>query len=164
MPAPRSFAVLFVCTGNICRSPTAEGVFSKLVKEAGLGDRVRIDSAATHDYHPGAPPDPRTVRHGKLHGYDLSGLRQRVLVAADFEHFDLVLVMDQINWQYAAALCPPQRSDRLRYLLEFAPATGRQEVPDPYHGDEADFELVIELVEAAARGLLAEAERRLGIG
>ena len=163
MPVPAKFAVLFVCTGNICRSPTAEGVFSKVVREAGLAARVEIDSAATHDYHPRAAPDPRTVQHGKLHGYDLSALRQRVLVAADFERFDLVLVMDRANWTSAAPLCPAQFTSRLRYLLDFAPETGRQEVPDPYHGEAPDFELVIDLVEAAARGLLLEAKRLLGV-
>jgi len=153
--------VLFVCTGNICRSPTAEGVFAQVVQQHGLADRIRVDSAGTHDYHPGSAPDPRTIRHALARGYDLSALRQRVLVAQDYEHFDLVLVMDQENWRHAAPLCPEQHAAKLRFLLEFAPETGRKEVPDPYHGEGPDFELVIDLVESAAVGLLAELRRRL---
>lgn len=163
MTAPHGFAVLFVCTGNICRSPTAEGIFQKLVGEAGLADRIHVDSAGTHDYHPLSAPDPRTVRHAQARGYDLASLRQRVLVAEDYERFDLVLIMDQENRRHASRLCPAQHAGKLRYLLEFAPSLGKEEVPDPYHGGPEDFELVLDLVEAASRGLLAEAKRRLGV-
>lgn len=163
MTAPHGFAVLFVCTGNICRSPTAEAVFQKLVGEAGLADRIHVDSAGTHDYHPLSAPDPRTVQHARDRGYDLSSLRQRVLVSEDYERFDLVLIMDRENRRHAAPLCPDRHARKLRYLLEFAPALGREEVPDPYHGGPADFELVLDLVEAAAQGLLLEAKRRLGV-
>jgi len=152
---------LFVCTGNICRSPTAEAVFARLVRENGLEGRVRVDSAGTHDYHPDAAPDLRTQRHALRRGYDLSALRQRVLVADDFERFDLVLVMDAKNASDAQPLCALPQRQKLRALLEFAPAAGRQDVPDPYYGAAGDFELVLDLVEQAARGLLAHVRERL---
>ncbi len=150
MPAPR---VLFFCMGNICRSPTAEGVMRAKLVAAGLG--VDVDSAGTHGYHVGAPPDERSQEHAAKRGYDLSPLRARRLVAEDFERFDLVLGMDDDNLAHAARLCPPAQRHRLKLLMSYAPQAGNPHVPDPYYGGEAGFEDVLDLVEAACDGLIA---------
>lgn len=146
--------VLFVCTGNICRSPTAEGVFRKLVAEAGLGDRIAADSAGTHDYHSGEPPDARSQAHARRRGYDLSELRARRVTRADFHAFDLVVAMDRDHRAILAQLAPPSAGHKLRLMLEFARATAGDEVPDPYYGAPDGFEHVLDLVEDAAAGLL----------
>ena len=153
-PAGRC-AVLFVCTGNYCRSPTAEAVFAALVAAQQLADRIHVDSAGTHDYHVDEPPDPRTQAHARRRGYELAHLRGRQLEARDFEHFDLILVMDQANLADLRVRFPDHPAHKVRYFLEWAPETGRQEVPDPFYGEARDFELVLDLVEAGARGLLA---------
>ncbi len=156
MPAPR---VLFFCMGNICRSPTADGVMRAKLQAAGL--HAEVDSAGTHGWHVGAPPDARSQAHARRRGYDLSGLRARQLVAEDFERFDLVLAMDGDNLAHAEQLCPPSRRDRLKLLLDYAPQLGQREVPDPYYGGDAGFEAVLDLVEAACDGLIAtELQRR----
>jgi len=147
--------VLFVCMGNICRSPTAEGVFRQLVREAGLADRIEIDSAGTHGYHVGEPPDRRSQLAARRRGIELSDLRARQVVVEDFERFDWVLAMDKANLRLLRAMCPPERADRLRLLLSFAPEVGEAEVPDPYYGGDHGFERVLDLVEAGGRGLLA---------
>ena len=148
--------VLFVCMGNICRSPTAEGAFRRLVAAEAADLGIEIDSAGTHDYHVGDPPDPRAVAAARRRGIDLTPLRARQLVAADFERFDYVLVMDEVNRRDALRVVPPQPRAQLRLFLEFAPELGEREVPDPYYGGEPGFERVLDLVEAAARGLLEE--------
>ncbi len=150
MPAPR---ILFFCMGNICRSPTAEGVMRAKLVAAGLD--VDVDSAGTHGYHVGAPPDERSQEHAAKRGYDLSPLRARRLVAEDFERFDLVLGMDDDNLAHAARLCPPAQRHRLKLLMSYAPQAGNPHVPDPYYGGEAGFEDVLDLVEAACDGLIA---------
>jgi low molecular weight protein-tyrosine phosphatase len=150
-----SKGVLFVCLGNICRSPTAHGVFQHLVAEAGLQDRIRVDSAGTQDYHPGKPPDVRSVRAARRRGYDLSLLRARQVCERDFADFDYVLAMDPENHADLLAVCPAGREDRVRMFLSFAGDLGVDSVPDPYYGSgEEGFEHVLDLVETASAGLL----------
>ena len=153
--------VLFVCMGNICRSPTAEAVFRDLVGRAAPQAGIEIDSAGTHDYHIGHPPDHRSIAAARRRGIDMSSLRARLLLPEDFERFDLLLVMDERNRSDALERAPrvhgeplPQAGGRLRLLLDYAPELGMREVPDPYYGSAADFEHVLDLVGAAARGLL----------
>jgi protein-tyrosine phosphatase len=146
--------VLFVCTGNICRSPTAEGVFRRLVEQAGLADRIGVDSAGTHGYHVGEPPDPRTQAAASARGYDLSGLRARRIMREDFSSFDLVLALDRDHHALLARFAPPTTGHKLRLLMEFSRRSGTDEVPDPYYGGPDGFELVLDLVEDAAAGLL----------
>jgi protein-tyrosine phosphatase len=146
--------VLFVCMGNICRSPTAEGVFRKLVAERAPELDIQIDSAGTHSYHEGDPPDPRARRAAERRGVDLSTLRARRVSAADFAHFELVLAMDEQNLGHLLEQCPAEHRDRVKLLLEFAPHLDRREVPDPYYGGSSGFEHVLDLVEAAGAGLL----------
>ena len=144
-----------VCTGNICRSPTAHGVLRKMADEAGQGARVQVDSAGTHGYHTGEPPDARSQRHALWRGYDLSQQRARQLTAQDFENFDLILVMDAANERAARALCPPALRHKLRRLTDFCTRhRSAQEVPDPYYGGAAGFEKVLDLAEDACAGVL----------
>lgn len=154
--ATKSVSVLFVCMGNICRSPTAEAVFRQLVATQAPELAIEIDSAATHDYHVGAAPDPRSQAAARRRGLDMSSLRARLLTATDFERFDYVLVMDEENRADAASIAPAAHRAKLQLLLDFAPEAGRTDVPDPYYGGERGFEEVLDLVEAAASGLLAE--------
>jgi protein-tyrosine phosphatase len=151
--------VLFVCMGNICRSPTAEGVFRKLLAEQAPELDVQIDSAGTHGYHAGAPPDPRACRAAERRGVDLRQLRARRVTAEDFEHFELVLAMDEQNREFLLELCPAEYHSRVRLLLEFAPHLERREVPDPYYGGSTGFEHVLDLVEQSAAGLLDHLRR-----
>ncbi len=147
--------VLFVCLGNICRSPTAEAVFRDLVRRHAAGLSIEVDSAGTHGYHTGSAPDERAVAAARRRGIDMSKLRARVIEAADFEHFDLVLAMDESNYARLRALAPKERADRVRLFLDYAPQLNRRDVPDPYYGGPTGFEDVLDLVEEAARGLLA---------
>lgn len=147
--------VLFVCLGNICRSPTAEGVFRALASRESPQLSVRADSAGTAAYHVGEPPDRRTQAAARRRGYDLSGLRARQVEEGDFAHFDLLLAMDESNLADLRARAPDGMRERARLLLEFAPDAGRLEVPDPYYGTAPDFDLVVDLVERGARGLLS---------
>jgi protein-tyrosine phosphatase len=150
--------ILFFCMGNICRSPTAEGVMRAKLAAAGLD--VEVDSAGTHGYHLGAPPDARSQQHAGQRGYDLSALRARQLIAEDFSRFDLVLAMDADNLADAARLCPPGQRQRLKLLMDYAPHTGKAHVPDPYYGGAAGFDEVLDLVEAACDGLVASLRER----
>jgi protein-tyrosine phosphatase len=151
--------LLFVCLGNICRSPTAEGVMRHLVREAGLEDRITIDSAGTGGWHVGSPPDERATTAAARRGITLSGAARQVTVA-DFDAFDLLLVMDRENHAELLRRAPDDEArGKVRFLREFDPesrARGDLEVPDPYYGAERGFEEVLDLVEAACRGLLAE--------
>jgi protein-tyrosine phosphatase len=147
--------VLFVCMGNICRSPTAEGVLRSLVAREAPELDVEIDSAGTHDYHIGAPPDRRAQAAALKRGIDLGGLRARQLVADDFNRFDYVLVMDGTNLADAAAIAPHHFRAQFRRFLEFAPQAGTPDVPDPYYGGAEGFEQVLDLAEAGARGWIA---------
>jgi len=154
-PEPRaSRRVLFVCMGNICRSPTAEGVFRKLLAERAPELDVDIDSAGTHGFHDGAPPDPRACRAAERRGVDLRQLRARRVTERDFEEFELVLAMDEQNREFLLEVCPAEYRHRIRLLLEFAPHLERLDVPDPYYGGSTGFEHVLDLVEEAAAGLL----------
>jgi protein-tyrosine phosphatase len=155
------FSVLMVCMGNICRSPTAEGVFRHLVREAGLERQVVIDSAGTHDYHVGAPPDHRSEHHAALRGYDLSELRARQVSRRDFERFDLICAMDWDNLELLEEQCPAEHRHKLRRLMEFAPPHLGEVVADPYYGGTDGFERVLDHVEAACRGLLDHVTQRL---
>jgi protein-tyrosine phosphatase len=149
-----AYSVLMVCMGNICRSPTAEGVLRHLVAEAGLASSVHIDSAGTLDYHVGTPPDARSQRHALRRGYDLSTQRARQVNARDFEQFDLILAMDWQNLEELQSLCPVGHAHKLRRLMEFAPAGLGDVVADPYYGGADGFETVLDHVEAGCRGLV----------
>ncbi len=146
--------ILFVCMGNICRSPTAETVFRVRVEEAGLAQHILIDSAGTHDYHIGGPPDARTQRAAIKRGYDMSMLRGRQVEAADFSRFDYVLAMDHANLSILQRLCPQDSHGRLGLFLEYATQHNEREVPDPYYGGADGFERVLDMIEDAAEGLL----------
>ena len=147
--------VLFVCMGNICRSPTAEGVFRAAVERAGLARRVRAASAGIGDWHVGSPPDRRAIQAARRRGYDLTALRGRQIEVADFARFGWILAMDDANMRALAAMKPPDFGGHLGLLLDFAPELGVREVPDPYYGAPAGFDRVLDLVEAATAGLLA---------
>jgi protein-tyrosine phosphatase len=151
----KSAALCFVCLGNICRSPSAEGVMRALVREAELEGRVSVDSAGTGDWHIGEPPDRRAQQAAAARGYDLSALRARQIDAADFERFDLLLAMDHANLAELRRHCPPAQRHKLRLLMEFAGDAPEREVPDPYFGGADGFEHVLDLCETACRGLLA---------
>jgi protein-tyrosine phosphatase len=146
--------VLFVCMGNICRSPTAEAVFRSLAQRSRPYLAVEADSAGTHGYHIGRAPDERAQRVARAHGIDMSSQRARVLRVEDFDRFDHILVMDRENQKAALSLAPPGLRHRVRLLLDYAPQLALREVPDPYYGELADFERVFDLSEQAARGLL----------
>jgi protein-tyrosine phosphatase len=155
--------VLFVCMGNICRSPTAEGVFAKRLEEAGLAHMVAVDSAGTHAYHVGDPPDPRAQRTAAKRGIDLSGLRARRAQPEDFSRFDYVLAMDRDNFLHLQEICPPGEEHKLNLFLSYAPHLDRDEVPDPYYGGPTGFERVLDMIEAASEGLLEDIRRRHSI-
>lgn len=153
-------SVLFVCMGNICRSPTAEGVFRKLVADAELTDRILTDSAGTHAYHRGEPPDRRAIAAALRRGIDMSDIRARRVQDADFERFDLILAMDKLNLVTLQDRAGDS-VDRIQLLMEFSELSPGGEVPDPYYGGAAGFERVLDLVETAASGLLNDLRTRL---
>jgi len=146
--------ILFVCLGNICRSPTAEVVFREIVAREAPDLRLEIDSAGTAGYHVGSPPDSRTRQAALRRGYDMSALRARVVESKDFDRFDLILAMDRQNFDALRQRAPATAHQRIRMFLEFAPDADTTDVPDPYYGGPNGFEEVLDLVEAAARGLL----------
>ena len=158
----QNIGVLFVCMGNICRSPAAQGVFESYLAESGLASRVRVDSAGTHAYHIGEPPDKRMQAAATRRGYDLSSLRARCIEEKDFERFDYVLVMDRDNLEvlHTRGLNPNAMSS-VHLLMSFAPECGVIEVPDPYYGGSEGFERVLDLVEEASKGLMVDIHRRL---
>ncbi|MGV3679244.1 MAG: low molecular weight protein-tyrosine-phosphatase [Acidovorax sp.] len=160
-PTTPGYSVLFLCMGNICRSPTAHGVFRHRVRAAGLDGVVRVDSAGTHNYHPGEPPDQRSQKHATRRGYDLSDLRARQMLLADFEAHDLVLAMDWDNLAMAQELCPPAHAHKLRRLTEFCLRMDSPVVPDPYYGGANGFDEVLDLVEDACEGMLQHVQREL---
>ncbi|MBK8103897.1 MAG: low molecular weight phosphotyrosine protein phosphatase [Cellvibrionales bacterium] len=146
--------VLFVCLGNICRSPTAHGVFEKRVQDAGLAERIIVDSAATAAFHVGNPPDPRTVRAAAARGYDLTPQRSRQVTKADFHQFDFILPMDRINLSNLRAIQPKDFAGHLALFMDYSKQRQYTQVPDPYNDGAESFELVLDLVEDAAEGLL----------
>jgi protein-tyrosine phosphatase len=154
-----SVRILFVCLGNICRSPTAEGVVRRLLADV-PGIEIELDSAGTGAYHVGDPPDPRSQRAALLRGVDLSGLRARRVSARDFADFDLILAMDRSNLRDLQAMRPRASRAQLRLFMEYAGDLEDLEVPDPYGGDSQDFERVLDLSEAAGRGLIAALQNR----
>ena len=149
----KEISVLFVCMGNICRSPTAEGVFRHHASEAGLSDRVFIESAGTHAYHVGEPPDRRAIAAAERRGVSLRDLRARRVSDADFDRFDYIIAMDEDNVARLQEQGSPEHHAKVRLFLEFS-SSGKQDVPDPYYGGAAGFERVLDLVEEASRGLL----------
>ena len=146
-------SVLFVCMGNICRSPTAEGVFRHFVQEAGLADRIKIDSAGTHAYHTGEPADRRASAAAERRGYSLADIRARRVQTEDFENFTYIVAMDRLNHVTLIDRADAEHHDKIRLFLEFSSAE-EDEVPDPYYGGAAGFDRVLDLVEEASRGLL----------
>ena len=152
--------VLFVCMGNICRSPTAEAVLRRLAAQRGL--ELEIDSAGTHGYHVGESPDARTQRAAAERKYDLSSLVARKVAPEDLEYFDLVLAMDRSNLDALRKLCPANRLPRLKLFMSYARQFDDDEVPDPYYGLAHDFDLVLDMIEDAAEGLLDSIIRERG--
>lgn len=146
--------ILFVCMGNICRSPTAEVVTSKLLINNRLESIIKVDSACTHSYHIGEPPDPRTREAAMKRGIDLSGLRARKVVPEDFERFDLLLAMDHDNLALLKRGARPEHHAKLGLFMSYASRFDTDEVPDPYYGGEQGFELVLDMAEDAAHGLI----------
>ena len=148
--------VLFVCMGNICRSPTAEGVFRQRVEQAGLKKHIQIDSAGTHNYHAGGRPDQRSQKVAQQRGYNLSALRARKVQSKDFEIFDYILAMDRANLDDMLVECPEQFKAKMKLFLGFASGATESEVPDPYYGGPRGFDWVLDLVEQASDGLLQQ--------
>jgi len=150
-----SYRVLFVCMGNICRSPTAEGALRQMLADTAPDLSVFIDSAGTHAYHVGHPPDPRACRAAQRRGIDISSLQARKIDAADYARFDLIIAMDRLNLAAMKEQAEQQFHGRIKLLLEFVPEFEQQDVPDPYYGGASGFEHVLDLVEAANRALIA---------
>jgi protein-tyrosine phosphatase len=148
------FKILFVCMGNTCRSPAAEAVFSKKLAEREILHKFKIDSAGTHNFHPGAPPDEQTQAYALKRGYDLSNLRARPVVDRDFEEFDLLLTMDWDNRALLEESCPPLHLNKIRGLADFLLTTQATVIPDPYYGGDQGFEHVLDLIEEASEGLI----------
>lgn len=153
--------VLFVCMGNICRSPTAEGVFRHLVKKAKLQDRIHIDSAGTHAYHVGEQPDLRSQTTAIKRGVDLSTQRARQVQKEDFHRFDYILAMDWDNYRNLMDIAPMSSTAQIRRFMEYSDAGFGEEVPDPYYGGPLGFEKVLDMVENAAKGLLNQIKQTL---
>jgi protein-tyrosine phosphatase len=155
MERSKKIRVLFVCMGNICRSPTAEAVFRHAVQKAGLADLIECDSAGTHDYHIGEPPDHRAQKAAGRRGYDMSQLRGRQVSSRDFEEFDYVVAMDRRNHSLLEALCPRGLEEKLVLYCDFHAEHAGREVPDPYYGGDRGFEQVLDLIEAVSASLIA---------
>ena len=156
----KSVSVLFVCLGNICRSPTAEGVFRHLIQTEGHDNWISTDSAGTHAYHIGEQPDRRAQQTARSRGVDLSDLRGRKAVANDFNEFDYILAMDDENYQNLEDIAPDGCEDKLSLFLDFSKEYPETQVPDPYYGGDQGFEHVFDLVESASRGLLEDIKKR----
>ena len=152
--------ILFVCTGNICRSPMAQGVFENVARREGLAGEITVDSAGTHGfYHAGEPPDPRAQESVLSRRIDISGQRARLLDSEDCERFDYILTMDEGNYRTVSSLC--RGNAVVRPFLDFAADSPEREIPDPYHGGPGGFEHVLDLIEEASEGLLREIQDRL---
>ena len=153
-------SVLFVCMGNICRSPTAQGVFQKLVDDENLGKTIVVDSAGTHAYHAGKKPDARAISIAAKRGYKLSKIRARKIAELDFERFDYILAMDDENYSAMLEECDAQHKHKIKLFMKFSAQTKTLEVPDPYYGGLTGFETVLDLVEDASEGLLKYIKQR----
>jgi protein-tyrosine phosphatase len=151
--------VLFVCMGNICRSPTAEGVFAKLLKERALENSFIIDSAGTHAYHVGEAPDLRAQKAALDRGVELTHLRARKVIMGDFEDFDFLLAMDDDNYAALSNACPEHYKNKIKYFLDYAPHLGTRFVPDPYYGGKYGFERVLDLIEEASAGFINDLQK-----
>lgn len=162
MSTTKTQSILFVCMGNICRSPTAEGVFRKRVEDAGLAHAIHIDSAGTYGYHVGEPPDARSQQFAARRGYDLSVQRARKVSADDFIKFDHVLAMDHDNLDQLKNICPPQYAHKLALFMQYARDHDSKVVPDPYYGGGQGFDLVLDYIEDASDGLVEALQRNLG--
>ena len=147
-------SILFVCLGNICRSPTAEGIFRHMLSEMNISDNFELDSAGTHAYHVGAAPDSRAQATAVAHGVDLSDLKGRKVEVSDFDKFDFVLAMDKDNYSNLKEMCPPERYQNLSLFLDFAKELDIDEVPDPYYGGTGGFDKVFDMLEQASLGLI----------
>lgn len=156
-----SYRVLLVCMGNICRSPTAEGVLRYFIKINKLGDKVEVDSAGTHGYHVGEAPDSRTQRAAAVRGYNLSQLRARKVARQDLDYFDLILAMDKSNLDNLKRMATPEQQERMHLFMDYARNFDDDEVPDPYYGLGHGFDLVLDMVEDASLGLLEEIKKKL---
>jgi protein-tyrosine phosphatase len=154
-----AWRIVFVCTGNICRSPTAEGVLRRMAAAQGLADHIDVASAGLEDWHAGAPPDARSEAHARRRGYDLAAQRARHFTRGDFERFDWVIAMDAGHHDQLRRLCPPQHTHKLRRAADFSERVPADGVPDPYYGDAGGFERVLDMVEAVCEGVLMEAKR-----
>lgn len=157
-----SFRVLLVCMGNICRSPTAEGVLRQYIKNNLLGDKVEVDSAGTHGYHVGEAPDARTQRAASARGYNLSQIRARKVARQDLDYFDLILAMDKSNLDNLRRIATPEQQARIQLFMDYAKNFDDEEVPDPYYGLGHGFDLVMDMVEDAAQGLIEDIQLKLG--
>ncbi len=158
-PVVERIGILFVCLGNICRSPAAEGVFRLRAADAGLAGRILVDSAGTSDWNLGRPPDPRTLAEARRRGVDLGGLRARRVRGDDFRRFDLILAMDWANLIALETIRPAEATAELHLFLDFAATSGRREVPDPYHGGDDHFREMFDLIEVGVAGLIAHLRR-----
>lgn len=146
--------ILFVCTGNICRSPTADGIARHWAAKLGMQGELEFDSAGTHSYHEGEAPDSRAIRAARQRGYDLSRLRSRPVVPQDFERFDLILAMDRGHLVWLKRECPAEHHHKIVMLLDYSQRAAGQDVPDPYYGGADGFEHVLDLCEEAVQGVL----------
>lgn len=156
-----SYRVLMVCMGNICRSPTAEAVTRVYVKNNNLGAKVEVDSAGTHGYHVGEAPDGRTQRAAAIRGYDLSQQRARKVAPQDLDYFDLILAMDKSNLDNLRRMASPEQQARIKLFMDYSSQFDDDEVPDPYYGLGHGFDLVLDMVEDAAKGLVEELQKKL---
>lgn len=156
----KSTSVLFVCTGNICRSPTAEGIFRDRVERAGASDKFIIDSAGTGDWHVGNPPDPRSITTAMKRGVDISGLRARQLGREDYQKFDYIIALDETHHDHMQQHKPESASSRISLLMHHAEVRAWNDVPDPYYGDQEQFDIAYDLIEAGIDGLFATLNKR----
>ena len=157
-----NFRVLLVCMGNICRSPTAEGVLRQYIKINRLGDKVEVDSAGTHGYHVGEAPDSRTQRAAAIRGYNLTQLRARKVARQDLDYFDLILAMDKSNLDNLQRMATPEQQERIKLFMQYAKNFDDEEVPDPYYGLGHGFDLVLDMVEDASMGLIEDIKQKIG--
>lgn len=155
MTKTKPYRVLMVCTGNICRSPSAEGVLRHMIAAAGLSDQVFVDSAGTTDWHTGESPSRLGVIAAQARGYDFSGITARPLQANDYQDFDLILAMDHGHREILMKACADEMQGKIQMFLSAAPEAGRDDVPDPYYGDATDYESALDLIEMGCRGWLA---------